>query len=760
MMSEFRWYAPYELEGEEVPELPLGTWDGDFTKIPDIEKYTMVINDPFAASRMGDKIRERKALGVPGDLRDLKFDLVPPSHGLEMADMWENVCSYLDPIAGPELPDMLAGFTPDMVRSNPKLAKASQMLDELLKPEAWKPSKSSEFIRDVKNGIVAPYISMINGWAHGNRKAVARVLVVGSWSGADIQRVAIARGGVDSLIIDTYDHLANAHWAKEFRDIVAETFHGAVPGDHFMCAPDKLSEALGGRKYDLILAANSLHQYLNNVVHFDAILRVIVNHLVENGTVLGLIPSYDGFRCLDPGSDAYLQTFTGPEGENAPYGRMRVSVAGVIMDDPVLPPHELMSAFARLGMTVDLVTASHASTMFNVHSHLPYGKASRGYLYIHGTKRPISVGSAFLTSEIPALPAVYEKQTPIDQAVLSMNLFDPRDVGRPITLDDAWFLRGCSFYVGHKTDGVGGIVSLVPSAGGYGLLTMRIGPPSSTNIKSYLVRYEGPMVVIDGEFLERPDGAWQFDCFGLVRYEDVSRVSWYTGISILSHWLSGEHARGRLLNLGMKQWRKCTPAVLTDIWNSCVEGIVLKYACAPPAKLDHQREIGTAKYLKKETTYDIVTHASMGGGYVPHVRNMPAVYSGEVIEVRIRDGVYEFVRFRPDKSKPNTDTVIAEKRSSSTFRDVLRWVTDQSDVFPKTVDLEDPMWCAFLRKGDSAVDDNFRLELAATGCSPIWIPDDNGAYQLEWIYSLRSRYFQESIEGKYDEAMKSQITIV
>jgi len=76
---------------------------------------------------------------VPGDLNECVFDLIPPSHGLEMAEFYENLCHYLEAREGPDLPDHLAAFTTADVRKDPNLSRAADILGTLLDESAWKP---------------------------------------------------------------------------------------------------------------------------------------------------------------------------------------------------------------------------------------------------------------------------------------------------------------------------------------------------------------------------------------------------------------------------------------------------------------------------------------------------------------------------------------------------------------------------------------------------------------------------------------------
>jgi len=271
---------------------------------------------------------------------------------------------------------------------------------------------------------------------------------------------------------------------------------------------------------------------------------------------------------------------------------------------------------------------------------------------------------------------------------------------------------------------------------------------------SFIVpEYRGPVVVLDGEFqsCDEGRGSWIFDIFGLIRYDDKKKFTWYSGMSLAHHWLLGERSFSRFLNFGMKHWRAATPSVVSELWHRPTEGIVFKFPASPPSGTKGGLEFGTAKYLKHKVTYDIKLNKVLGV-ISPTVVGLPKDFDLEtIVEVEKEGEVYKFIRSRPDKTKPNSPMVISEKSLSSPYEDVYRWICEYVDVLPQEIDLDvDMRWRNFIDNGDAAVDDDFRVELASTGCRSLRFVRDGKSIQYGWVYEARSSYFHRVLAGAFD----------
>jgi len=435
-----------------------------------------------------------------------------------------------------------------------------------------------------------------------------------------------------------------------------------------------------------------------------------------------------------------------------PFGTFRVRVAGEIVEDPNMPPDWIVNQFALKGLFLEVMPAIEIERHCPVVKTLPYGDETRGYLYMRAVRRASAPYFGDALSRVVAQPMLYPRA---EVHAHSSSLFVPRDVGKSITLEDCWFLQNALFYVAEKTDGIGAIVTIAPGGEGtQALMTVRLGAPSSKAIHTFLISgYTGPFIALDGEYQDHGHMGWTFDAYGLIRYDDTDHFVWYSGMSLLLHWLRGQHQHGCLLNIGIKRWQKCTPFVLSQVWEQAREGVVLKFGSSPTPRMRGQVEYGNAKYLKKIVTFDL-SPRPVPGGYDPPVRGLPATYTvGQVIECKIDGKEYVYVRTRHDKSLPNPPDVLSEKLQSATFDDVQRWIARQVDLFPMEVDEGDEQWEKFLDLGDAVVDDHFKLALAATGYRMIIFNRGGRRYESPFVYEMRSKYFIGALTGSYDAIM-------
>jgi len=743
-----------EMTFEEPPE---GYFDSEVFDIAELSKYAMVIEDAEVEERAFNFLKAHTPKGVIIETRPLEFDKVPPSYGMEGVKIMESVIDYCEQFPGPNLHQRLARMRPQEVLADDKLKAASDRLLPLLDPKAWKAFSSDTAYRQAKTKIISPYLAVLNNYFRRKKTAVYRVLVLGSWSGADIQRIAVARGGTEGIVVDTYDPYApdGKIWSEEFRAMMLEEYGTPVRGSHYTCSVKQMALEIPF-VYDLVLAANCLHQWMRNMDEFRGLLGYISSHLSDGGAMIGITPTLEGFRALENSPDVGLLSYAGPKTENdCPFGSFRCLVGDRVMDDPVLPSDYAIVEFGRVGLFLELMPSSQVSVRFPMERHMSIGPESRGYLTMYVEKRPDALSIPLALTPIASEPRSYPHYHDRPYMMLP-SFFTPRDVGHAITLEDSWFLQRAPFYMAHKTDGIGAILVVQASENMTSVVSLRIGSPNRHVIRHFKVPYEGPEIVLDGEFMERVDQAWEFDIYGLVRYNGVESFTWLPGMLIVHSWLEKTRNLGFLQNFGIKAWKKASPALVRSMWAEDSEGLVFKYPCAPSPVLHGTQEIGTAKYVKHVVTYDLRVCRVAGGGTLPPIAKLPDHLSeGTIVECTLDEVVgYIFFRVRLDRDKPNPQAVLDQKTQSSSIDDIVRWIGNCGDLDPLEVDLiSSPEWQACLSNGVGSMDLRFRIWLVSTGIRRIYFHSFGTNSEHTPVYDARFELINQVLSGKFDEEL-------
>lgn len=211
--------------------------------------------------------------------------------------------------------------------------------------------------------------------------------------------------------------------------------------------------------------------------------------------------------------------------------------------------------------------------------------------------------------------------------------------GLPLTDQDLSMLYSKQFVVSEKNDGK------------LGKLVIHHGRYRVTSFDQVSVLREGiwpdeqDRAIMQLELM--PDGRHIVtDVFSA-----VSRIKNYSGGFIFRYQYATDRRRWlSCIRIFPKPWYG--PHQIQDVYDNSKEGIVFQRLVAPPGRpssIGSGEKYGTARYIKKNWTIDkyFDDPAQVGASYVG-----PGVY--EVVASEYDKGIIDVIRFRHDKSEPNT----------------------------------------------------------------------------------------------------------
>jgi len=506
-------------------------------------------------------------------------------------------------------------------------------------------------------------------------------------------------------------------------------------------------------KYDLVVVINSLHNMLTDVVVYSEFVALLPHALGISGVLIGMIPCLDGMRTLEScNSVKLLKVDTNATSKGSPFGTMTCVVVGEIFVDSIAPVDFLVSTFATQDLVLEVMPSSSVYRTMPVPKHLgqvpaPENRAFQILIARYGAS------SYFPYGEIPDIDAEYSSKTLVASPNVSALLLGPRDHGNMITLDDSLYMMNVPFFCSEKTDGNGVMVGIMPGTHASGsVLMIRYGGSGSAKTITLPIVYDGPTVIAEGEMLIRPDNSWKIILFGLVRYDFNEGYSWYTGMTILSAWLSRYKTDGDFKYLGIKRWVHANATTLIDLWNRDIEGIVFKYPSAPQSVMIGGLELGTAKYLKKVLTVDL-SYRIASVGTTPIILDIPDDYHNHrVAECTVDvDNNYHFVRYRDDKTFGDNKRQFERIEGAVSFSKVLEWVSCvNAGVRSKhLIYAEGSNWHRSIRGGTCCLNKQEIMQLVATGVCVLKVRME-GTTALEErqdVYRWRSLYLDRIIMG-------------
>jgi SAM-dependent methyltransferase len=564
--------------------------------------------------------------------------------------------------------------------------------DKLMKSTFTPQPISTSEDRKIKTAIVTPIFAELNDYFRTHIQPEHRVLIVGSGSGPDIQRVWIARGkNAKGLTIDCVERdPVFTNCDKAFR-VIADN----VPGTTYIMNSYEIPNTLN---YDLVLAVNSLHYACEDSSGLT--IRKTIQHLLTvlkpDGRIIGMMPSLAGYLTSGvslydgPGAGIYADRLEviSYHAQLGWKGMLHNITVGMEMFDYILPPEDLITLCYEENATAEVqhsraIIEKHQSTIQKKWSHYKTRPEHRGFsvfTIMHKDDNNIFHAPPCRLPKFtePSFHDFRPWRNTDPVSPLQCTSF-PRNHGRHIKRSECQFLnRAPLWFVSDKMDGESGYMLLLPTA-------------------SVVTTDDGMTIVGKGSGLKN---------IIYLQIEKVNTMIWVVELLAVdgitpSSWMQGAASlrdlqiKWECTWLGVKQWVPLTLESLNRQLKTkpkCYksDGIVLQNGTSPPPKyVKSHLEVGHAYYFKNYEptyyiTYDIdvtVTRLldfgmegeeSLAPNFAlvnPPVEGLSPEDVSGTYEVRRIRGVYHKVRYRPNKA-PNSKETLDRLSDAATYKDI------------------------------------------------------------------------------------------